>query len=898
MKPQQTALVIVLLVVLAAVAVYLKPPKFGLDINGGARVVLEADTAQLPKGQSWNADTKSAVLKTIDRRINSSGVSEPVISPKGDKQFVVEIPSIRNKEEILEQLQNTAQLQFFYSPDWQTEANKLGRFRINPETSADGKRTQTTVTDNTTRQKFRDPYHINLALRDLINNGAKAANGATDTPLPSPLDELGAAGGKKSFLLTADDAKALPELAQELTAFRAFLTASQLEMDGSDLNPMGAKSGFAPGGSGAVVELEFNNAGRDKFATFTRDHTNEILMIYLDGQILMAPNIREPILDGKAQISPFGTLEDAKRLADYLNSGALPVPLHIVQQQTVEATLGKGAVQQGVIAGIIGMLAVMVFMAAYYQLPGLIACGALVLYTLFTYAAFVLVGVTFTLPGIAGFILSVGMAVDANILIFERTKEELRDGRPLRPAIESGFQRAFSAIFDSNMCTAVTSILLYYFGTGPVRGFALTLLIGVAISMFTAITVTRTALLFLVRNTGKQNLGAWGINRQWRPGLNVVGTRKTWYALSLAIIIPTVGFALAGGFKPGIDFTGGSELTLHFAQPVARAEVEKAVAAQGIVDPAAQIAGNNTVFVRLPQQSKGGNVTSAQAASIVSGLQTTFPGVTQEGFELIGSSISRELTTNAILSVFLSSLFIVVYLAFRFAVGGFVSGLKFGVAAIIAMLHDVFVLIGVFCALGYFLNWKIDSLFVTAALTVIGFSVHDTIVIFDRIRENLRGRSKSPDFAELVNMSINETFARSINTSLTVVMTLLALLIFGGPVIRPLNAALLIGIISGTYSSIFNAAPLVVDWQKRFGGRLAAATGGTRLATAGGPGAGVAAPGPNRAAITPRRDGNLVSNAGPGTGGTNGTAGNSRTYDDTPPPAAPPGPPRPRRRRM
>ena len=265
----------------------------------------------------------------------------------------------------------------------------------------------------------------------------------------------------------------------------------------------------------------------------------------------------------------------------------------------------------------------------------------------------------------------------------------------------------------------------------------------------------------------------------------------------------------------------------------------------------------------------------------------------KQGFDFIGSSISEELTRNSFTSIILSSIFIVLYLAFRFAIGGFVSGLKFGVSAIIAMLHDVLVLIGLFSILGFVLNWKVDSLFVTAALTVIGFSVHDTIIIFDRMRENLKGRSGNVDFETVVNNSINETFARSIFTSMTVVLTLLALLIFGGPVIRPLNAALLIGIISGTYSSIFNAAPLVVDWQKRFGGKLSASGSGrvsttprpsTVPATAGGPAAG------DRPAF-PRAGGSAPRPATTNGDGETPASGDKR-------PGLPPGPPRARKRRM
>ncbi len=804
---------------------YLPRPKLGLDIQGGARVVLEAQIDKLPAGKKWDADAKSAVFQTLENRVNANGVSEPVILPKGDKQFIVELPGISNQTQLLDQLQNTAQLEFYYSPDWQTNRNTYGRYQLRSEGGTNGRREEYLIHDKQTNVDFRDRFHINQALKEMADRGKTSG---AETPLPAPLTDLATAAGRATLPLTPEDATALPALADELKNFEAFLGAAKLQMTGSDLLPGGAHSGFAQSGTTqAIVELEFNGEGTRKFGNFTKDHSQEILMIFLDGRILMTPNINEPILSGKAQISPFASVKEAKQLADYLNGGSLPVPLKIVQQQSVEATLGKEAVRAGLVAGLVGIAGVILYVIALYRLPGAVACCALLLYTLFTYTIFLLVPVTFTLPGIAGFILSVGMAIDANILIFERTKEELKEGKTLIRAVENGFSRAFSAIFDSNLCTAVTSLLLYNFGTGPVRGFAMTLLIGVAVSMFTAITVTRSFLLLMVEGGTKVSgmaraFEAWGATALWRPQMYTVQRRVLFYLLSVAVIVPGMIALFGGGFKPGIEFTGGSEITLQFSQPVAREAVEKAMKEAGgaqTADAAAQIAGNNTVIVRLPKRVGQPELTQADAQVLVAKIAAAFPNqkVTQEEFSLIGGSISKELTTNALYSIGLSSLFIVTYLTLRFAVGGFRNGIKFGVAAIIAMLHDVLVLGGVFAILGYFLNWKVDSLFVTAALTVIGFSVHDTIIIFDRIRENLKLRGGRVEFGELVNESINETFARSVNTSMTVIITLTALLILGGAVIRPLNAALLIGIVSGTYSSIFNAAQIVVDWQRLFG---------------------------------------------------------------------------------
>jgi protein-export membrane protein SecD len=337
----------------------------------GARVVLEADTSKLPQGQTWNDDTKRAVKNILEQRVNANGVAEAAITPKGINQFVVELPAVRNEQQILEQLKNTAQLQFYYSPDWKTNRNPLGRYDF-IEPAGNDRRDSYSIRDTTANKTFRDRYHIDLALGELLSKAATApADKATDVALPENLKTLSAAQGRTTLKLTPEDAKALTGLSDELTQFDAFLAppTTQLIMDGSDLAP-NARGGFdSSGGSKPIVSLEFNSTGRDKFANFTRDHTGEILMIYLDGRILMAPNIETPILDGRAQISPFPTVRDAKQLADYLNGGALPVPLTIIQQQSVEATLGTEAVRHGFTAGIIGLAAVILFMISYYLLP-------------------------------------------------------------------------------------------------------------------------------------------------------------------------------------------------------------------------------------------------------------------------------------------------------------------------------------------------------------------------------------------------------------------------------------------------------------------------------------------------------------------------------------------------
>lgn len=418
-----------------------------------------------------------------------------------------------------------------------------------------------------------------------------------------------------------------------------------------------------------------------------------------------------------------------------------------------------------------------------------------------------------TLPGLAGFILSIGMAVDANVLIFERLKEELRSGKTLRSAIEAGFNRAFTAIFDSNMCTAITCAILMWFGTGPVQSFAFVLLLGVIISMFTAITVTRTILFLLVNWEWAQKPSLFGLSSAWFGGsgrqLDIVGKRKYYFTLSALIIVPGLVFLFTSGLKPGIEFSSGSALQITFDRPVTASAINRTIKRQGI-DSMVQISDQKTAFIRM----KKINQDDPKLAAVRKALRSEYGNFGKESFSYVGPTISAELVKKAIVAVIISMALIVIYLSGRFAIGGFASGVKFGVCAIAATFHDVLAIAGIFAILGAVLGWEVDSLFITALLTMIGYSTHDTIVVFDRIRENLKHRLRGEDFEALANRSILQTLARSINTSLTSLFAIWALLALGGPILRQFYVALMIGIIMGTYSSIFNATPLVVVWER------------------------------------------------------------------------------------
>lgn len=757
MTDRQNKWMLLIILALAAGAVFVTfTPKirtwYGLDIQGGMRLVLRAKTEEY-KGGRWESSNLDSARKVIENRVNGTGVAEPVMITKPPDQIVVELPGLKNEEEAVRRLQSTASLEFYLLP-------QLG--------SSDGSRPAS--------------WYVR--------------------------EQTGPHGEKEETLY---DSASNQQLSAEVLNAKVFSNTDLLVVTGKNL-VNNSRAVINPSSGQPVIEFEFDREGSDKFGLATRANIGRHLAIFLDKKLLTAPVINGPI-DGKGIIEGKFTLETAKALSDLLNAGALPVPLELIETRRLEATLGREAVAQTTRAGVIGLALVLVFMLLYYRLPGLLADVALLLYTVFSLALFKLWPITLTLPGIAGFILSIGMAVDANILIFERLKEELRSGKTLRAAIDAGFKRAFTAIFDSNVCTIITCFVLYNFGTGPIRGFALTLGLGVAVSMFTAITVSRTFLFALVGMSGAQNPAAYGLSLHWVPNLRVMSRKFLWLGLSGAIIVPGLIAWAMGGIKPSIDFRGGTELTIPFSTRHPAEQVQSSLTklsskykdSRVVVSP--DLTYVTTVTLKDDERVQLVDTLMREVGPLAPGRSV--------GYSNVSGVISKELSWNAVQAVVVASLLIVLYLAIRFAIGGFLEGLKYGTCAVIALLHDVLVVWGAFAILGYLLNWQIDSLFVTAMLTVIGFSVHDTIIVFDRIRENLQNRARGETFSDLADRSINQTFARSVNTSFTVVLTLVALFIAGGSVIHLFVAALLIGIVSGTYSSIFNASVLLVMWKLR-----------------------------------------------------------------------------------
>jgi preprotein translocase subunit SecD len=914
----------VALVVLAVAAGYYSldnkhfPVAQGLDLQGGMRVTLEPDRTK-PDGEKATPALMDQVRDVIESRVNSFGLSGTEVRKKGDYQVLVLLPGAKNPEEALKVISKVAQLEFWYLPNIQSSRNANGRYMMTHGGGGTEKET--------------------YAFTDTRNDNK-----------PVPLEEI-------------------------------LKPPAELILKGADLKPE-CKANIDPSKGEPYVSFEFKPSGADAFGKFTTEHVGEILAIVLDKEIISAPNIDEPIPNGQGIIrGGFQTMVEARTLANLLNSGALPVPLRPAETQFVGATLGQDSIDRSIKAGVAGLGLVLVFMVAYYWLPGVLACLALLVYAAVTFWIFkglplyydpklhhaVTIGgpIVLDLPGITGFILSVGMAVDANILIFERLKEEMRAGKSLHAAVDAGFKRAFTAIFDSNVTTWIVCGIMIWLGAPVVRGFAVNLAIGVAVSMFTAITVTRTFLHLVMETPAGRNPALYGLNVSWlslffpawKEGgvLHVFEKRRVYLGLTIALAVIALAFLamtpFGYGLRPGIDFTGGTVIQAAFRDKnVTREQVETAVKTAGISDariaigrseapfstvtvdlskPTATDAGNiKEALATLPQfdataykeekpkdalkvtafyttevteaqvrasfaklqlkdpkiqvaQEQHGGANAIPVADIESrkltaeqqaGLKTALSGIGggiitpmyQENF--IGPSVASQVTQSAFTSVLVASLAIILYLAFRFAIGGFMNGLKFGTCAVVALVHDVGIVIGMFALFGTLLNWQIDSLFVTAALTILGFSVHDTIVVYDRIRENLHHRQRGETFADVSNRSITQTFDRSINTSMTVVLVVSALVVFGGGSIRQFNTALLIGIVLGTYSSIFVAAPLVVMWERA----AAARRGETAPAAAGAgrprPQAPAAPRTPARATATPRTQpqGNGAGAAGDG----------------------------------
>jgi len=695
-------------------------------------------------------------LEIIRNRIDQFGVAEPVIIRQGTDEIVVQLPGVKDPERAMKLLGDTAQLEFKMVADaagvdlqgMVNQARESGQWRDGEDTAKLNRALQSALPENTSIhfEKNIDPN--------------------TNKEIVTPILL------ENKILMTGDMVK-----------------DAQVRIGGTFNEP--------------YVSLDLTGRGGKVFANLTEKNVGRRMAIVLDGVVRSAPVIRERILGGSAQISGSFTHEEASDLAIVLRVGALPAPVDIIQNMTVGASLGQDSINKGLTSGVVGTILVISFMLIYYRLSGVIANVAMSLNILFLFSGLAVLSATLTMPGIAGIVLSVGMAVDANILIFERMREEYSLGKSVRSSIDSGFGKAFWTIMDSQLTTLITALALFLFGTGPIKGFAVTLSLGIIFNLFTSLfcsrlmfdslnTVSPIRKLSFMQIIGKQSLDYMKIKNY------------TFAASGIMVMIGLIAFIqiARGSANLGVDFSGGSLLQYKAEQAFTMAEVRTAFEGSSLEGVDLQeVENENRLIVKVKKDEK----TVANLDDTVD--QILSAGLADKGFALesqseIGSSVSAVLRNKAILAIALSLAGVIVYLAFRFDV-------RFGLAAAAATFHDVLVVLG----LCWLLDVEITLLIITALLTLAGYSLNDTVVIFDRIRENSH-KFEGASLITVINESVNQVLGRTIALSLTVLLALLALFYLGGSVIHDFSFAMLAGVIVGTYSSIFIASPLLTLWRK------------------------------------------------------------------------------------
>jgi protein-export membrane protein SecD/preprotein translocase SecF subunit len=755
--------------------------KLGLDVGGGSYVLVEANTSALPAGTDID-EIMEASKDVIERRVNRFGVSETEVSREGKNRLSVQVPGL-SPEETSRLIAASAILEFR-----EPVLDDTGQFVC--------------VKDDGTTFTVAQP-----------DAETTSSTGGKSLPCTAPDGATGTVQWKPALGVVNDQTRAL--------------TGRFLKANGAD-----AQAGTSGECLPACVTLDFVDEGDQLFGQITGRIVGKPLGIFLDEDLIAAPIVQQQIT-GNAVINGL-EIDESKDLAKLLNAGALPVPFREIAKQETDPTLGDTVLVKTVQAGIIGILAVMAFMIIYYRLPGLLASLALITYISTTMMIFktglgILEPLTITLAGIAGFVLSVGMAVDANILVSERMKEELRAGRSLASAIEHGFDRAWSSIRDSNVATIITCVILWWFGdqfnADLVKSFALSLGIGVLVSMFSAIVVTRTYLRLLVGTGVARHMALFapdlsGVRRVAGVSpfvFDFVRRRGLYFLISALILVPgIISLLVPPALNAGIEFSSGATMTVAFDEPsVTQDRVRDALAEIGHEEARVQKTSGGSFIIRFGELEGVvgppiGPAPPSERDVVEAGLEQRLGPLNITNFNQVSEIVSREIARNAAIAVAVAAIAILLYISVSFR--NVPKAYRYGIAAIIAALHDAVFILGMFSIFGKVFGTEINSMFITGVLTVIGFSVHDTIVVFDRIRENVAA-NPGVAFDEVVNASLTETVARSINTSTTVILTLLALLLLGGGSVDVLLVTLLLGIIAGTYSSIFIASQILVAWE-------------------------------------------------------------------------------------
>jgi SecD/SecF fusion protein len=823
-----------------------KKPTLGLDLQGGLEVVLQAVP---PKGHKLTTEDIDRSISIMRSRIDKLGVSEPEIRKQGANQIVIQLAGVHNINDAAKLIGKTAVLEFY---DFEADLtgpsmNKLQNQPIaigslytllsDPATTAlaakgtpsqwylfDAKKAvkvgpkptkQALLESELVKKQFpdgkvpKDWHFIKVPKNTVVVSCDTASNGCLG------LTQASAKSKTVFYLLKHSDnaEKPIPE------------------MTGRELKLSGTRADFDQNNQ-PIVTMQFTGKGKKVFHTITRAEaqrgslqgqggcsTQQVqanaqhFAIVLDRRIESAPYIdycKNP--DGipgdngaQIQLGAGGSIGEAKQLALVLQTGALPVRFDTAERTDVSATLGKDSLNQAKKAAIVGLIVVALFLLLLYRFLGLVAVIGLGIYAAFLYAALLLFNVTLTLPGFAGMILTIGVAADANVVVFERIKEEVRAGKSVRAAISAGYSKGFHTILDANVVTAITALVLFAVATAQVKGFALLLLIGTVISLITAVAATRAMLGLLAGFRWFSNarfMGAQGQQHGRWLQIDFMRRRYVWFALSGVVLLLGVGGYAIRGMNWGIDFKGGTQLAFQTPSPKTTGDVRSVFASNGESDAVVQGRGPSTNGAYKSFQVRTKVLPDTKKDTITTELQDNLH-VTHVGSTTVSSSFGSQIARSAILAILVSLTLVVIYIAIRFDV-------KFAVPVIVAMLHDVLICVGIY-ALSH---REVTSSTVAAVLTVLGYSIYDTIIIFDRIRENIPIMRRS-SFATIANVSLWETIRRSLATSFITLLPVTALLVFGGATLKDFAFALLVGIAAGAYSSIFIAAPLLTMWKER-----------------------------------------------------------------------------------
>ena len=802
------------------------------------------------------AESESAISNSFNvlrNRIDRFGVTQPNIQKLGNTgRILVELPGVKEPERVRKLLQGTASLEFWATYDnteiegFLSEANNvLAEILAAQEPVEEVAAEQTAEGDD-------------LLAAELQNNSNDAALEAElkRNPLFAVLQPSGARGnaciGYAHYADTAAINKylAMPQIKSlfppefkpmwgvkaspffeggnvfELVAIKASSRDGKAPLDGGSVTD--ARVQYGNSGGNPEVSMTMNAEGANTWARLTKDNIGKQIAIVLDGMVYSYPTVQNEISGGSSQITGNFTLEEAEDLANVLKSGKLPAPATIIQEQVVGPSLGAESINAGLISFVIAFILVLLYMLFFYRGAGLVADIALLCNVVLLFGTLVSFGAVLTLPGIAGLVLTLGMAVDANVIIYERVKEELRAGKGLSKAIADGYSNAYSAIIDGQITTLLTGIVLFVFGSGPVQGFATTLIIGIITSVLTSIFITR--IIFDDRvSKGKSISFDSKLTRNFLQNTKVdfIGKKKIAYIVSGALILISLVSIFTKGFTYGVDFTGGRTYIVRFDQPVTAEEVRSAAIAEfdGAVE-VKQFGGESQM--KITTQYLVENESTEADAEVENKLYNALNGffadeLSFEEFtstlenpngiissDKVGPTIANDITRDAIIAVILALIVIFGYIAVRF------RGWTWGLGGVTGLAHTALIVIGFFSLFSGILPFSldIDQTFIAAILTIIGYAINDTVVIFDRIREYKELHPKA-DFRQNVNEALNSTLSRTMNTSLTTLVTMLAIAIFGGEVIRGLAVALILGIVIGTYASIFIATPIMYDVTKK-----------------------------------------------------------------------------------